>query len=76
MDKAGACMDPSILREMGEWAALGFYEAADEPWPQSYGRAYRRMYENLPVRVPVDRYLIPCGPMADSRSRESQAYGV
>jgi len=64
-------MDLGILRELGEWAALGFYEAAAEPWPQNYGRAYRRLYENLPVRVPPGRCLIPCEPMADSRTRES-----
>jgi len=62
---------PEILREMGEWAALGFYEALDQPWPRAYGRAYRCMYENLPVRVPPDGYLTPFEPMADSWTRTS-----
>ncbi|OGV36900.1 MAG: hypothetical protein A2X48_16035 [Lentisphaerae bacterium GWF2_49_21] len=66
-------MDFNILRELGEWAALGFYEAVELelPWPVNYGRAYRRMYENMDVRVPDGRYLIPVEPFANSRTRES-----
>jgi len=60
-------INPEALREMGKWAALGFYETLDQPWP----RAYRRMYENLPVRVPPDGYLTPFEPMADSWTRTS-----
>ncbi len=66
-------MDTEILREIGEWAALGFYEAADKelPWPMNYGMALRRLYENMEVRVPEDRHLIPCEPFADSWTMES-----
>jgi len=52
-------MDLNILAELGEWAAMGFYEALDEPWPVPYGRAYRRLYENMEIRVPDGHWLIP-----------------
>ena len=52
-------MDPQILTELGEWAALGFYEVLNQPWPASYGRAYRRLYENMEIRVPEGHWLIP-----------------
>jgi len=64
-------MDLAILRELGEWAALGFYEAIDAAWPQAYGRAYRRMYEGMPVRLPAAGYLTPFEPMAHARTRDS-----
>ena len=50
------------LRELGEWAAVGFYEAADLPWPRPYGRAYRRLYENMPITIPGDRLIHPHEP--------------
>lgn len=62
----------AILRELGEWAALGFYEGLGRPWPRAYGLAYRRMYENLPVRVPPAGLLVPFEPMADSWTRTGQ----
>lgn len=53
----------ATLRELGEWAALGFYEAEHEPWPGNYGRAYRRLYENMDVVIYPDRLLVPCEPL-------------
>ncbi len=38
------------------------YEGLDLPWPRAYGRAMRRMYENMLIRVPVDGLLMPCEP--------------
>ncbi|MFZ2654395.1 MAG: pyruvate formate lyase family protein [Victivallales bacterium] len=66
-------MNLKILSEIGEWAALGFYEALEQnlPWPVNYGRAMRYMYENMDVRVPEDRYLIPCEPFFMSKTMES-----
>jgi formate C-acetyltransferase len=61
-------MDSTILRELGEWAALGFYEGLDLPYPRAYGLAFRRLYENMPVRVPADRLLIPCEPFLEARN--------
>jgi len=60
-------MDMEALRKLGEWAALGFYEAQDRPWPLAYGVALRRMYENMPVAVPEGKLLIPTEPMHDSK---------
>ena len=59
------------LRELGEWMALGFYEALDEPWPRAYGRAYRRLYENMDIVIPPGRLLVPCEPLPHSRTRAS-----
>lgn len=66
-------MNLKTLSELGEWAALGFYEAVGQnlPWPLNYGRAMRYMYENMEVRVPDDRYLIPCEPFFISKTMES-----
>jgi formate C-acetyltransferase len=66
-------MDLDVLRDLGEWAAFGFYEALAEdlPWPMNYGRAMRVMYENMDVRVPADRYLIPCEPFFMAKNMES-----
>lgn len=66
-------MDLDTLRELGEWAALGFYEARQEhlPWPIPYGRAYRRLYENMQIRVPEGRRLFPCEPLPCARNMES-----
>ena len=66
-------MNIKILREIGEWAAVGYYEALEQnlPWPMNYGRAMRCMYENMEVRVPEDRYLIPSEPFFMSKNMES-----
>ena len=60
-------IDPRRLNEIGEWAAAGFYEGLALPWPRCYGLALRRLYENMPVRVPEGRLLIPCEPFFQSR---------
>ena len=59
------------MRELGEWAALGFYEAIDLPRPRAYGRAFLRLYENMAILVPEGRLLIPCEPLPHSRTMES-----
>ena len=64
-------MDLAILRELGEWAALGFYEALAEPWPRAYGRAYRRLYEHMAVRALPGRRLYPVEPLPHARTMES-----
>ena len=60
-----------ILSEMGEWMALGFYEAIDLPWPRAYGRAFRRFYENMEIQIPEDRLLLPCDPFPLRRTQDS-----
>ncbi len=64
-------MDATILAELGEWAAAGFYEAIEQPWPASYGRAYRRLYENMEIRVPDERLLIPAEPLPRAKNWRS-----
>lgn len=64
-------IDPRRLDDIGEWAAAGFYEGVELPWPRCYGLAMRRLYENMPVLVPEGRLLIPCEPFFQSRSMES-----
>ncbi len=64
-------MDATILRELGEWAAFGFYEAIDLPWPRPYGRAYRRLYENMEIRIPEGRWLIPSEPLPNAKTWRS-----
>lgn len=59
------------LRELGEWMALGFYEAQVLPWPQAYGRAFRRLYENMEIVVYPDRLLVPCEPLPRARTMAS-----
>lgn len=61
--------DPAVLRELGEWAALGFYEGLALPWPRSYGLAYRRLYENMAVLVPEHGLLTPFEPFTNARTR-------
>jgi hypothetical protein len=56
---------------MGEWMALGFYEGSALPWPRSYGLAYRRLYEQMEVRVPEDGLLTPFEPFPHARTRAS-----
>jgi trans-4-hydroxy-L-proline dehydratase len=60
--------DVTILRELGEWAAVGFYEAIDEPWPAPYGRAYRRLYENMEIRIPETGWLIPFESLPNAKT--------
>ncbi|MDR2526009.1 MAG: hypothetical protein LBC83_07525 [Oscillospiraceae bacterium] len=57
-------MDLTILREIEEYAALGFYEAEalGLPAPRTYGLALRRLYENMPVRVHEQILLTPFEP--------------
>ncbi len=66
-------MKLEVLKEIGEWAAVGFYEAIEKdlPWPLNYGLAYRRMYENMDVDIPDDKYLIPSEPFYHSKTMES-----
>ncbi len=61
----------STLKALGEWAALGFYEAIDEPWPRPYGRAFRYLYENMEVVVYPGRLLVPCEPFPKAWTMES-----
>lgn len=65
-------MDMQVLRELREWTALGFYEAMDEAWPVAFGRAFRRLYENMEIVVPADRYLLPAEPMEHCRTCETR----
>jgi len=66
-------MKLDLLREIGEWAALGFYEALEQnlPWPLNYGRALRTMYANMAVNVPEARYLIPSEPFLNAKNKAS-----
>jgi len=55
-------MDVTILKEIGEWAAVGFYEGEHLPFPRKYGLAYKRAYEHMDVRINVDTAIVPCEP--------------
>lgn len=61
----------SVLRELGEWMAFGFYEAENESWPMSYARSFRRLYEYMEITVPADRLLLPHEPLPQARTMES-----
>lgn len=61
-------MNLEILKEIGEWAAVGFYEGQDLPFPRAYGLAMRRMYEHMDVRVPDGRLIIPCESLFEGRN--------
>lgn len=61
----------TILRELGEWAALGFCEAIDLPRPRPFGRAFLRLYQNMDIVLPPGRLLIPCEPLPHSRTMRS-----
>lgn len=61
----------AILRELGEWAALGFYEAIDLPRPRAFGRAFRRLYENMEIVIPPGKLLIPYEPLPHARNMQS-----
>ena len=60
-------MDTQILEDLGEWAAVGFYEGIDQPWPLSYGLAYRRLYENMAITIPDHGWLVPCEPLPNAK---------
>ncbi|MEI6519955.1 MAG: pyruvate formate lyase family protein [bacterium] len=60
-----------ILREIGEWMALGWYEGLAMPWPRSYGLAFRRLYENMAITIPDNRLLLPHEPFENARTMES-----
>ncbi|GHU36621.1 glycyl radical enzyme [Clostridia bacterium] len=51
----------AALYAIGEPAAAGLLEAIEEglPFPREYGRAYRRLYEHMPVRVSDEFLLAP-----------------
>ena len=61
----------AILREIGEWMALGWYEGLELPWPRSYGLAFRRLYENMAITIPDNRLLLPHEPFENARTMES-----
>lgn len=64
-------MNLTVLKDLREWMALGFYEAIDEAYPASYGRAFKRLYENMDIRILPERLLFPCEPMENCRTMES-----
>ncbi len=61
------------LAKLGEWMAYGFFEAGNEglPWPLDYGRAFRRLYENMEVRIIPGRLIAPCEPLPRAQTMES-----
>lgn len=69
-------MNTEILRELREWAALGFYESLDRPWPIPFGIAFRRMYENMDIVIPDGKYLIPFEPTAHCPNVENAGTGT
>jgi formate C-acetyltransferase len=64
------------LRDMGEWAALGFYEGFELPWPRSYGLAFRRLYENMEIHFRDGALLLPSEPLPRARTMESHQVGA
>jgi len=64
-------MDLNALKTLGEWMALGFYEAIDEEWPIGYGRAFRRLYENMDIEFPPDALLLPHEPLPQAMTMAS-----
>ncbi len=60
-----------ILKELREWAALGFYESEDKPWPMAHATAFRKVYENMEIVIPDGMRLIPFEQMEHSRSMYS-----
>ena len=65
--------DMTKLASLGEWMAYGFFEAEMEalPWPIPYGRAFRRLYENMEIRIIKDRLIAPCEPLPIAQNMES-----
>ena len=52
----------AVLEELQEFAALGFYEGLDLPWPRAYGLASRRLHERMSIVQPQGRWLLPDAP--------------
>ena len=67
-------MNTTILKELREWAAVGFYESrqAGDPWPIPYGKAYRALYEHMDIAIPGDHLLMPFEPVEYARPRTTQ----
>lgn len=61
-----------ILRDIGEWMALGFYEGIDLPWPRSYGLSFRRLYENMEINLRDGCLLAPSEPFPVDKKRVRQ----
>ncbi len=59
------------LESLGEWMGLGFHSGRDLPWPRAYGLAWRRLYENMAVRIPPTGWLIPAEPFPVRRDMNS-----
>jgi len=71
-----ANIDRQTLLELGEWAALGFLEGLDLPWPRSYGLALRRLYEQMPVTIADGLLLQPAEPLPVARTMASHGVWV
>ncbi len=52
----------AVLEELQEFAALGFYEGLDLPWPRAYGLASRRLHERMPIVLRSGCWLLPDAP--------------
>ena len=68
-------MDPDVLRELGEWMALGFYEGIDLPWPRGFGLAFRRLYENMPITVREGKLIHPVEPLPNAKTEGEHRVG-
>jgi len=68
-------MDLNKLLEIEEYAAYGFYEAQDKPYPFAYAHAYRRLYELQPARVLDEYLLVPAEPFYNSVTCYGNAQG-
>ncbi len=69
-------IDPRALAEIGEWAAVGFYEGLELPWPRSYGLALRRLYEHMPIAIAPEALLHPSEPLPAARTMTSHGTWV
>lgn len=76
VDEMRNSLSPDIetLRDLGEWLAVGFYEAGGLPWPRGYGLAMRRLYENFEVVVADGVCLLPHDGLYYRRSRDATHY--
>ena len=68
VQKVGLPVPLRVLRELGEWAALGFYQGRNLPWPRAFGLAYRRLYEQMAITIPDDVLLLPHEPFPTTRN--------
>lgn len=64
-------MNLNKLLEIEEYAAYGFYEAQNRPYPFAYAHALRCLYEMQPARILEDHILVPAEPFYMS----STSYG-